>query len=114
MVFRFERRGKRYMTRPWLTEGNVDFAAAYQNALLAHFDKLVQETNQTQAADPHRKTINAAISEYEYLRLLMLVKPVPPREIAENEAGYPEDKSKFSEPDHFSPLIEEDVARMFG
>lgn len=102
------------MTRPWLTDGNIDFAIAYQNSILTHFDNPVLETKKSQEALVYRQALQSAVSNYCQLQELMLTKPIPPRETCKDKSGQSQDNSSFIEPSPYSLIIEEDIAQSFG
>lgn len=102
------------MTRPWLTDGNIEYARVYQDALQNHFQGPAKEKNKWDEALPYLRELNSVIGPYTSLQGLGITKPIPPRATRKNQDGNPEDKSEFQEPAQFSTLLAEDVAASFG
>lgn len=102
------------MSRPWLTDGNIEFAIEYQDAMRAHFDQPTKITKQNSQAQKHRQALQSAVSEYRYLQQLNLTKPVPPRKTTKSSDGIRSDNSRFFEPGPFASVVAEERARSFG
>ena len=103
------------MARPWLTDGNIEYARVYQDALQSHFHGPAKEKNKWDESLPHLKSLRSVIAPYASLQGLGITKPIPPRATRKNQDGNPVDKSEFQEPkDGWLSLIAEDVAASFG
>ncbi len=102
------------MSRPWLTDGNIEFAIEYQDAMRAHFDQPTKITKQNSQAQKHREALQSAVSEYRYFQQLNLTKPVPPRKATKNSDGISSDNSSYMEPGPFLPVVAEESAASFG
>lgn len=102
------------MTRPWLTDGNIEYALAYQNAIRAHFDGPAKETKQRDKSLPHLRALQSAIGPYSHLQSLGITAKTPPRATLKNEDEQQADNSAFLEPEQWLNFIAEDVAASFG
>ena len=86
------------MARPWLTDGNIEYARVYQEALEYHFHGPAKEKNKWDESLPHLKSLRSVIAPYASLQGLGITKPIPPRATRKNQDGNPVDKSEFQEP----------------
>ena len=100
--------------RPWLTDGNIEFAIAFQKAVHTHFDRPVKETRQHSEALEHRRILHAPHGAYISLQALGLTQAVPMRKTLKGENGEPIDESNFQEPKPFADLITEYIVASIG
>lgn len=99
--------------RPWLTDGNIEFAKAFQQAVAAHFDRPVEETKQHDKSLQHRRGLLVNLGEYSRLQALGLTRRVPERRKLKSENGAPVDQSKFFEPIPFAELVTQILVASF-
>lgn len=102
------------MTRPWLTDGNIQYVRAYQDALQNHFQGAAKEKNKWDEALPLLQELRSVIGPYTSLQGLGITKPIPPQATRKDQDGNPIDKSEFHEPKPWLGAIAEDVAASFG
>lgn len=103
------------MARPWLTDGNIEYARVYQDAVQAHFHGPAKETKRWEESLPHLRELQSGITPYIRLQDLGVTRPIPARTTCKNVDGHPVDNSEFQEPaNQWSNLIAEDVAASFG
>ena len=102
------------MARPWLTDGNIEYARLYQEAVRTHFSDRAREKNKWEESLPHLKALQSGIAPYYRLQHLGISRPIPSPATVKNPDGELENNSEFEEPKHWSNLIAEDVAASFG
>lgn len=103
------------MARPWLTDGNIEYARVYQTAIQVHFQGPAKEKKQWEESLPHLRELQSGITPYASLQRLGITKAIPPRATCKNQDGESTDNSNFPEPGgNWSELIAEDVAATFG
>ena len=102
------------MARPWLTDGNIEYALVYQDALQNHFQGSAKEIKKWDEALPLLQELRSVIGPYTSLQGLGITKPIPPQATRKDQDGNPIDKSEFHEPKPWLEAIAEDVAASFG